>query len=369
MRNTLIRVYSALSIALMLGVLAGLNIASAQSPVDYDADDDGLIEIEWLEQLNAVRWDLDGDGLVDDENNAEGYLAAFPGAEEEMGCADGCQGYELTRDLDFQSASSYASGVVNEKWTSGNGWLPIGYSYRPPFLSTFGGNEHTIANLYINRIDKNQPEVSGLFGVSEGHIRQVGVTDVDVSGRSFAGGLVGENQGRITSSYATGNVSGENVGGLIGASTNYGVIVSSHATSNVLGRADTGGLVGHNIGSITSSYATGNVSNDEHSAGGLVGVNSGNGSIISSYATGSVSGGGNAGGLVARNGGTITLSYATGSVFSDGGYGVEAGIGGLVGWNAESISFSYATGWSTTIILAAPVASPEYVTVIFSASN
>ena len=38
-----------------LEVLAGMNGVGAQSAVDYDADDDGLIEIEWLEQLDAVR--------------------------------------------------------------------------------------------------------------------------------------------------------------------------------------------------------------------------------------------------------------------------------------------------------------------------
>ena len=77
--------------------------------VEYDTDDDGLIEIEWLGQLNAARWDLDGDGVVDDGGNAEAYSAAFPDATEEMGCAKGCHGYELMRDLDFKSAGSYAS--------------------------------------------------------------------------------------------------------------------------------------------------------------------------------------------------------------------------------------------------------------------
>ncbi len=42
--------------------MAAQNFASAQVPVDYDADDARLIEIEWLEQLDAVRWDLDGNG-------------------------------------------------------------------------------------------------------------------------------------------------------------------------------------------------------------------------------------------------------------------------------------------------------------------
>ena len=31
-------------------------------PVDYDADDNDLIEVATLAQLNAIRWDLNGDG-------------------------------------------------------------------------------------------------------------------------------------------------------------------------------------------------------------------------------------------------------------------------------------------------------------------
>ena len=64
--NKLITAIAALTVALLFTVTAGLDGASAQSPVDYDADDDGLIEIEWLGQLDAVRWDLDGDGFADD---------------------------------------------------------------------------------------------------------------------------------------------------------------------------------------------------------------------------------------------------------------------------------------------------------------
>ena len=44
--------------------------------VDYDADNDGLIEITTLAQLNGVRYDLDGDGEADkyDSNNDGDYV-------------------------------------------------------------------------------------------------------------------------------------------------------------------------------------------------------------------------------------------------------------------------------------------------------
>ena len=42
-------------IVLTLVAVAGTDVVSAQSAVDYDADDDGLIEIEWLEQLDPAK--------------------------------------------------------------------------------------------------------------------------------------------------------------------------------------------------------------------------------------------------------------------------------------------------------------------------
>ena len=71
-------------------------VALAQSGTDYDADDDGLIEITSAAQLNAIRYDLDGDGTPASAN-ASDYSSAFPNAVEGMGCpSSGCTGYELT---------------------------------------------------------------------------------------------------------------------------------------------------------------------------------------------------------------------------------------------------------------------------------
>ena len=56
---------------------------TVEGAVDYDTDDDGLIEVSDLTQLNAIRWDLNGDGLPD--NSAADYSAAFPGAADMNG--------------------------------------------------------------------------------------------------------------------------------------------------------------------------------------------------------------------------------------------------------------------------------------------
>ena len=378
MRNTPIAAFAALLTALILGAMTGLNIATAQSPADYDLDDDGLIEIEWLEQLNAIRWDLEGNGIVDDNSNAEAYSAAFPDAAEGMGCVDGCRGYELARDMDFKSAGSYASGTVNSKWTSGNGWLPIGVD--ESYYAVLEGNRRTIDGLYINRGGANQPQFFGLFGLLSGDVSQLGLIGVDVridadARDYYVGALAGTTGGNVLSSYATGNIFGSNaseaVGGLAGH--NGGYITFSYSTVNVSNSGHlVGGLIGHNDGSIKSSHSSGKVSG-KRGAGGLVARNSG--SIISSYATGNVSGGWAAGGLVEFNdGGNIATSYATGNVSSNGlsgglagasrdGYIItshatgsvtanisdtdgssEIAAGGLVGENQSSISATYATG-------------------------
>ena len=94
-------------------------------PADYDADNDGLIEIDSLARLNAVRWDLDGDGTPA-AGNETGYAAAFPDAPFLMGCPSGCTGYELTGDLEFGTWDAN-----NAYWNGGSGWDPIGDDTEP----------------------------------------------------------------------------------------------------------------------------------------------------------------------------------------------------------------------------------------------
>ena len=53
----------------------GHNLVAQGRTVDYDVDDDGLIDIRNLAQFNAVRYDLDGNGAP---ANANAYNSAFP---------------------------------------------------------------------------------------------------------------------------------------------------------------------------------------------------------------------------------------------------------------------------------------------------
>ena len=200
----------------------------------------------------------------------------------------------------------------------------------------------------------NSVLVGGLVGQDGGTITSSYAT-ANVSGNEyiFAGGLVGQDGGTITSSYATGNVSGGYAGGLVGNNSSTSTITSSYATGNVSSPGgggftlSVGGLVGNNSGTITSSYATGAVSSSRSGAlgsgvGGLVGENSG-GTITSSYATGAVSGASHVGGLVGENDGGLTYSYATGAVSSSG-----TGAGGLVGYNSSGIGIVTSSYYDAT---------------------
>jgi flagellin-like protein len=225
------------------------------------------------------------------------------------------------------------------------GFDPVGtYDFEKAnseFTGSFDGQNHTISNLSINRLDDNDVGLFGAIG-AVGEVKNVGVINVNITGESYVGGLVGSNSnGTVSNSYSTGNVTGESyyVGGLIGYNRD-GTVSNSYSTGNVSGESYVGGLVGRNINSnISNSYSTGNVTGESDYVGGLVGRNS-NGNISNSYSTGNVSGESYyVGGLVGRNNnGTVSNSYSTGNVTGEF-------VGGLIGYNREgTVSNSYSTG-------------------------
>ena len=297
-----------------------------------DSDGDGLIEISTLEQLDAVRHDLNGDGLADNVNavrhdldgggaadgaeNGDAYAAAFPHTESGPVCIAGvtCAGYELDADLDF----------AGTPFASGEGWEPIGTG-SAPYNAAFEGNGHTIANLRINR---GVAHYQGLFGRvgPQGRVSNLGLTGAEVvSGGSWVSVLAGDNNGAISNVFAGGSITGSGrgvsvAGGLAG--NNTGSISRSYSTVSIGGGGNSvGSLAGSNSGTISDSYAAGTVTSAGFRAGGLVGRNTGDGVIRNSLATGEVSydggtpsWGSELGGLAGRAQGTIEDSYYDASV-------------------------------------------------------
>ena len=319
-----------------------------ETGTDYDADNDLLIEVDSLARLNALRWDLNGDGTPATSATSS-YAAAFGGAAAGMGCPDGpdadqlpdsCTGYELATDLDFDTDSD---GDVDSNDDYPN-WTPIGGTY----AATFDGNNRVISNLTI----VDAAGSAGLFNTVSGTVRGLGLADADVSG-------VGDSTTRIAPLAAEIN------GGSVIASWASGRVYAS--TSNT---PNGGGLVGRVDGSssrLAASYSVASVAGFYYS-GGLAGVLTNGGTITACYATGSVAAnGGKAGGLIGNNtGSTVTASYFAGTVSASGG-GDAGGVSGEddgadetynhVYFDVDSTGISYGAGQTTTVALQTPTAA------------
>jgi hypothetical protein len=306
--------------------------------------------------------------------------------------------FTLTNDLNETTAGYDA--VASETANSGAGFEPIGnfdVNADVEFVGTFDGDDHTIADLVIDRESEDRV---GLFGVLDGPdstIRNVALTNVSVTGHELVGGLVGNTwqgdgvhsvsvNGTVEGAHHVGGVVGfgraaggvseasaegtvlttngeESIGGLVGGMNSGGVtdstanvtvdaadadrvgglvgeiylinsgIQGSSATGDVHGNNDVGGLAGYNTEPLSDSYATGNVTGDGAHIGGLVGRNEG--TISRTYATGTVSGGSDVGGIVGNNSGSVTESFAVGEVSG------TSKLGGLVGNNSGTVTDGY----------------------------
>jgi hypothetical protein len=195
-----------------------------------------------------------------------------------------CGNHTLMNDLN-SSTLGYEE-LAGQMANGGSGWEPIGFSDELilSFKGTFDGQGYEIHDLFIHS-DSEFWEL-GLFGISRGVIKDIGVVNATVVGvsASLVGALVGQNQGTVSKSYSTGNVSGDGdyggVGGLVGE--NSGTVSDSYSAASVTGSGMVGGLVGDNYeGTVSNSYSTGNVTG-EGNVGGLVGWNS-RGTVSNSF--------------------------------------------------------------------------------------
>ncbi|WP_197061131.1 immunoglobulin-like domain-containing protein [Colwellia psychrerythraea] len=242
---------------------------------DLDVDGDGLIEISTLAELDEVR------------NNLAG--AALFGKSD--GCGAACIGFELTKDLDFDTSGDGVVGANDDYWNAGDGWLPIGRKSNSAFKAIFEGNSFTINNLNINR---GQEDGVGFFGFARGgaNIQNLDLTNTRVIGKNGVGALVGKaDNTTFNNVFSTGHVSGSN---------------------------DVGGLIGWaNTVAITTVHHIGYISGFGERVGGIVGNLANNSSIENAFNIGSVKGGDRVGGITGTSDSAISDVYVAGYVNGD----------------------------------------------------
>jgi hypothetical protein len=223
--------------------------------------------------------------------------------------------------------------LLNDIDLSGRTLTPVGNS-STTFSGVFDGNGHAIRNAVINLPGNDEVALFGYLHYP-GKIRDLGVEDLAMTGRSRVGGLLAVNiGGEIIGCYATGTITVSKVdnGGLVGFNY-WGTLQSCYAVVSVQGVivsgcGSVGGLAGYNRGTIQSCYATGPVTG-HGSIGGLVGYNTPGGRVSGCHASGLVTSDYDAGGLVGQNSGIVSDSYAIGPISS------KWHVGGLVGWNNQ----------------------------------
>ena len=266
--------------------------------------------------------------------------------------------------------------LVNEEWKldinitldndidlTGIDWTPICPDNSKKYTGTFDGGNHTITGLTVTGSNR----YAGLFGQigPGGTVKDVVLTEVNVTSGTFVGGVAGWSfGGNIENCSVSGSVSGSSgsdVGGVVGYQQ-VGSITGCSSSATVKGTERAGGVVGVTNGgttTLTACYATGDVTveNDGTSnawAGGIVGMN-GTGTLIACYAAGNVSGN-IVGGAVGVNYATVTACYWSGLPDNDNG-GATKVDGTTVTWQNAVDAMNNAlngSGWQYELTGALP---------------
>ncbi|MGE4281265.1 MAG: filamentous hemagglutinin N-terminal domain-containing protein, partial [Magnetospirillum sp.] len=249
--------------------------------------------------------------------------------------------YALANDVDASETSS---------WNGGEGFRPIGFLDGQPnssnnFWGTFDGFGNAISSLYINAPNN---DFAALFGATSpsSTIKNVRIIDGYVSGRSYAGLLVGSNQSLLYNVYASGSVIGYDAVGVLAGGNSSGGIYQSASEGSAEGNTDVGGLVGQHFGEIVESYSSASATGTER-VGGLVGYTD-RGSIRRVFANGAVHGQSDTGGLIGRSN-TTSVENSFWNIQTSG-QGTSSGGGtGLTTAQMNNPATFTNAGWDTSV--------------------
>ena len=225
----------------------------------------------------------------------------------------------LGRDIDMSGQEFTAIGTLNS-----------------PFKGVFDGDGHTVSNLELINIDSDH---QGLFGVvNDGTVKNVDLENVNISGRSWIGGIAGYTNGVIENCIVSGSVRGSfAVGGIAGDL--YGRVAECINRANISGSTQiVGGIAGYmgtNAGiktQIVKSINEGPVTGVLYTGGVAGNMTAGEITACSNQALVTATGydgftGGIAGSL---GGGTISRCFNAGQIDGSSNYTISGGIVGYL---------------------------------------
>ena len=279
-----------------------------------------------------------------------GYTVSEDGKTYTVTSADGLLAWNEAVQKDMTLNCTLADNID----LTGKDWTPIGTSFGNSYTGTFDGNGKTITGLTVTGSDR----YTGLFGFIKGTVKNVVLTEINITSGTFVGGVAGWSfGGNIENCSVSGSVSGSDVGGVVGYQQG-GSITGCSSSATVKGTQRAGGVAGttNSGATLTACYATGDVTveNDGTSnawAGGVVGSNAYS-TVIACYAAGNVSGTGSGtihvGGVTGENfDGTLTACYWSGLPDNDNG-GATKVDGTTVTWQTAVAAMNAALsgkGW------------------------
>lgn len=284
--------------------------------------------------------------------------------------------YKLITDINISSGNTTV-------------FTPIGSSDSSGYTGNFNGDNHTISNLTIAASGNNPSGMFSKLG-SGASVHDLTLSNATVTGGNYVGTLVGEiisSNVTVSNCGATGangtvTATGSYVGGLIGSVDYAGTTISSSFSDVTVSAAgiSVGGLIGESFGRVTSCYATGDVSTAKMTANGGIGGFIGyirRGKVDNCFASGTVTvndfsnviledrtyGVGGFVGIAEKSGSDvdqgITSCFSsgnvvfgsttmTGNITPGAGATATVGIGGFSGINSTSITSCYSSDTVST---------------------
>ncbi len=247
------------------------------------------------------------------------------------------------------SSNNYTTGIVSSSNSAGG------------LIGLFSGG--TVSTSYSSAtVRGNGFGDGGLIGASTAGSIYSSYATGNVVGFQQAGGFIGNITGStlVSSSYATGNITATASGGGFAGGSSQAYIYNSYATGNATtSGSNVGSFIGFAQGTtlvngthVSSSYATGNVSGNS-SCGGFVG-NTTFMSISDSYGIGRVACTSASGGYAGTvSGASLTNVYSTGVVTQAAGGGLIGTVGGSgvttssVYWDTQTSGKAASAGGAT----------------------